>query len=540
VKDRTHTFLAVALALVVAASRLPALLLAANDERLPDRVFLGFEADAATAVDLHYYASYVAEAREDPKLLLTDRATTETQHGRILSLYLLGLGLLSRVTGLSIPATWNLARVLMALLFFWLLWGVLRLFFPEPGRRLLAFALVAVGGGLGWLMLVGRGVFGESEALHLADLAKDGVIGYSTFGYLYHPQAMAGQTCFLGAILLWARWRETRRLGWLVAALVCAALIFAVHGPSAPVFYLALVAAPLVPLFFRFEARAAWDRLRAVAPFLLPAALAAAYVLWAREDPVYRGFADTYAQLHHLREPFFWYPVGYGVIFFLALLGLPRAGLENAERRDLLLGWTLAALLASLNPLFFAWKFQFALHVPLCILATHGASFAWQQLTRARCLRRVASHRGVAALCLVGFTSLSSLLLFAGTLARATHDTLYASQAELEAFAFLARNPPGHLLGRYRTGYLAIHLTPHKAFLAHYTGTLDPARKDALVQAFFRGEMSLERKRRFLEEEEIRYVYWGPRERELGSVDPALGLRPVYERGGVTVYEVSR
>jgi hypothetical protein len=533
-KDRTHTFLAVALALVVASSRVPALFLAASDEHPPERVFLGFEADAATAVDLHYYASYIHEAREEPKLLLTDRATTETQEGRVLSLYLSALGLLSRATGLSIPATWNLARVLVALLFFWLLWGVLRLFFPEAGKRLLAFALVAVGGGLGWVMLTLRGIFGEAEALHLADLSKDGVIGYSTFGYLYHPQAMLGQACFLGAVLLWARWRAARRLGWLVGSLACAALIFAVHGPSAPVFYLALVAAPIVPLLFRFEARAAWDRLRAVAPFLLPAALAAAYVLWARQDPVYRGFADTYAELHHLREPFFWYPIGYGAIFLLALLGLPRASSENPERRDLLLGWALAALVASLNPLLFAWKFQFALHVPLCILATYGASFGWEKLTRAR----VAARRGTAALALVALSAVSSLLLFGGTLARATHDTLYASQAELEAFGFLARQPPGNLLGRYRTGYLAIHLTPHKAFLAHYTGTLEPARKDALVQAFYRREMPLDRERRFLQEEKIRYVYHGPREAELGAVDPALGLTFLYDRGGVKVFGV--
>jgi hypothetical protein len=533
--ERTHTLLAAVLAVLLSCARLPALALAAAEERPPDRVFLGFEADRATAVDLHYYASYAYEARAEPKLLLTDRATTEPQEGRVLSLYLTAVGVFARWTGLSIPAVWNTARVLVALLFFWILWYVLRLFFESPSQRLLAFALVGAGGGLGWLAAaLGAG----EESFALADLRKDGVIGYSTFGYLYHPQAMLGQTCFLGAVFAWARWRESRRPRWLAAALGAAALAFPVHGPSAPVFYFALFAAPLVPLFSRFEARAAWARLRSVALFLLPAALAAAYVVWARGDPVYRGFADTYAALGHLREPVFWYPVGYGVVFLLALVGLPSAAAVHPERRDFLLGWTLAALIASVNPLLFAWKFQFALHVPLCILAAYGAPRAWERMTSAGPLRRLADRRVAAGAALAVVAAVSSVLLFGRTLARATDDALFAERAEIEALDFLAGRPSGNVLSRYRAGHLLIARTPHKAYFAHYTGTLDPARKEREVHAFFGAAMPRAQKARFLRDARIRYVYVGPRERELGGVDPGLGLRRIYSSARVEIFEV--
>jgi hypothetical protein len=538
--DRTYRILAVALALGVAGSRIPALLVAASEERAPERVFLGFEADAATVVDLHYYASYVAEARDRLALLLTNRATTEPQDGRVLSLYFTGLGLLSRLTGLSVAATWNVARVAVALLFFWLLFRLLGLFFERPGQRFLAFALVATGGGLGWLMLALREGFGESDALYLADLHKDGVIGYSTFGYLYHPQAILAQCFFLAAVLLWARWRSSGRAGWLAGALACAALIFPAHGPSSPVFYAALLMAPLIPLVFRFEASVAWERLRALAPFALPAALAAAYVLWARGDPVYRGFADTYAQLRHLREPLFFYPVGYGVVFLLAIVGIPRVATQRPEQRDLLLGWTLAALVASANPFLFAWKFQFALHVPLCILAAAGAPWAWERVSRARLLSRLAKRRALAGAGLVAFASISSLFLFGRTLARASDPALFASAEEIEALSALARKPPGNVLGRYRTGSLVIHYTPHRAYLAHYTGTIDPARKDDAVRSFFRADAPAAEKRRFLREASIHYVYYGPRERELGPLDASsLGLRRFFGNGAVEIYEAA-
>ncbi|MBM4320653.1 MAG: hypothetical protein FJ125_12015, partial [Deltaproteobacteria bacterium] len=251
-RPRTCTWLAALLAVGVALSRLPALLLGAAAEQPPERVFLGFEGDAAGVVDLHYYASYVEEARARPKLLLTDRATTEPQRGRVISLYFSALGLFVRGSGLSVPAAWNIAKILVILLFFFVLWQVLGLFFASAGQRLLAFALVAVGGGFGWLLLGLQELAGnDGGTWYLADLEKDGAIGYSTFGYLFHPQALLAQTCFLAALLLWARWRAGRGMRWLAAALICAILVFMIHGPSSPVFYLALLAAPAIPLFFR-------------------------------------------------------------------------------------------------------------------------------------------------------------------------------------------------------------------------------------------------------------------------------------------------
>jgi len=545
-RSRAYTWLAVLFALALACSRLPALFVAAA-EATPERVFLGYEADAATAIDLHYYTSYVYDARERPTLFFADRATTEPQEGRVVSLYFTTLGLVAKWSGASIPAVWNGARVVVVLLFCLALWKVLALFFAAHGPRFLAYALITFGGGFGWLMLLLRGVFGEHDALALADLAKDGIIGYTTFGYVYHPQALLGETCFLGALWGFARWRETRRVVPLGVALLLATLIFAVHSPSAPVFYAALIASPLVPLLFRASLRGAWARARAVAVMTLPMLVFGGYLFWASGDPVFRGFADTYAKLRHLREPPFWYLIGYGVVLWLAVFGAralhavsgPRAAQAlDEERRDLLWGWLFAAFLFSINPLLFAWKFQFALQLPLVILAVYGAPVVWERITSARLLAGLRERRVLAAGFLLIVSCLSSLFLFGRTLARAGDEGLFAAPDELHALAELAKMPRGNVLSRYRTGTLLISHTPHKAYIAHYSGTLEPARKDDDAQAFFDRTRPLAPKKKLLERAQIRYVVEGPREREKGGVDAALPLRVVKTAGRYRVFEV--
>jgi hypothetical protein len=528
---RAARIAAIGIALVVACSRLPALFVAAGHAG-PDRVFLGYEADAATLVDLHYYASYVYAARESPTVLFVDRATTEPQDGRVLSFYFAALGALSRLFDAPIATVWNAARVVVVLLFFFALWKALGVFAPAAGRRLLAYAWVAFGGGFGWLMQLLRAWLGDHDALALADLAKDGVIGYSTFGYVYHPQALAAEACFLGAVAAWGRYRDTRRTLALVVALLLGAVVFCFHAPSAPVFYAALLAAPFVPLVLRFAAREAWHRARSIGFFAIAALPFVVYLFWARGDPVFRGFAETYAALRHLREPLFWYPVGYGLVLLLAIQGARTACADDPERRDFLLGWFFAAFVLSVNPLLFAWKFQFALHVPLCVLAAHGAADVAARWRGG--LRRPL----FAGALLVAFSGISSLFLFGQTLARAGHEALFATRAELDALAFLAKQPAGNVLARYRSGGLVISHTPHKAYLAHYTGTLAPSRKDEEVQSFFRAETTLVDKQSLLARAVIRYVYEGPVERKRGGVDPRLGLERIYDERGVRIFRV--
>jgi len=62
------------------------------------------------------------------------------------------------------------------------------------------------------------------------------------------------------------------------------------------------------------------------------------------------------------------------------------------------------------------------------------------------------------------------------------------------------------------------------------------------VTAFWAGEMTAEEQVSFLNDRRVRYIFVGPRERELGAWQPAESgaLEPVFESSGVIIYEYRR
>lgn len=84
--------------------------------------------------------------------------TPEPGDGAPVFLFYLGLGHLVRISGISLPLIFHLARVIGAVGMLWALavfWGQV---FPEPDLRWLAFLISALGSGTGWLGLL-FGVF---------------------------------------------------------------------------------------------------------------------------------------------------------------------------------------------------------------------------------------------------------------------------------------------------------------------------------------------------------------------------------------------
>jgi hypothetical protein len=103
---------------------------------------------------------------------------------------------------------------------------------------------------------------------------------------------------------------------------------------------------------------------------------------------------------------------------------------------------------------------------------------------------------------------------------------------------FLKEQPSGNVLSSVASGNRIAWLAAKNVYLGHWFLTIDRDRKLAEVQAFFGPQLSVEQKRAFLTAHQIRYVYYGPIERSVGPIDPALGLKTLYDQDGVTIYDV--
>jgi uncharacterized membrane protein len=92
----------------------------------------------------------------------------------------------------------------------------------------------------------------------------------------------------------------------------------------------------------------------------------------------------------------------------------------------------------------------------------------------------------------------------------------------------------------YLTGnYIAAHAGT-RVVLGHWAETLDYAQKERSVALFYSSGLDQKVRRQLLSLYQVDYVWFGPRERELGNFDPrtATFLRSVYENATITIYAV--
>lgn len=77
-------------------------------------------------------------------------------------------------------------------------------------------------------------------------------------------------------------------------------------------------------------------------------------------------------------------------------------------------------------------------------------------------------------------------------------------------------------------------------YLGH-ANTPDEDEKLKIAARFFKGEMSEKEAKEFLTRENIKYIYFGPQERELGNINNLLSLysflTSVYTNNSVTIYK---
>jgi hypothetical protein len=488
------------------------------------------------ADDHNSYATFINQSAEEGKLFMENRYTTEPQKGRFLLLYMWLVGQISRLTGLGVIGSWELARLLAGLGFMLVAWWFSRLLFDDRRKQLLAYIFVAFSGGIGWLLFLFTIplVVGTSDG-YLKD-AFNFQWNWSTFGSMVTPLWVAPAAMLLVCACLIA---GTRRKLRLVLGIVLPPLIWFMHPYTGIAAYLTLFLFPLVPVLGalwsleRIPWQAVRERAATVWLMLLSAAIVLIYIGWARQDHVYTVSAHrvfTWTPTYSI----FLYPFAYGLLLPLALYGIKWSAALPERARDILLAWLIAATILSLNPFLAGVKFQYLVHLPLALFATHG-------LLELRCRSQYVRSvlKGVGAVVVGTLLFLNSVAIVAKIFpTTATDPNIFLPASEVTAMTFLKDQPAGNVLSSYWAGNRIAWLAAKKVYVGHWFLTIDQDKKISEVQAFFGPDVSTEQKRAWLATREIRYVYYGRVERGAGIVDPALGLTTIYDQNGVTIYAV--
>ena len=287
----------------------------------PDRIFTGLQVNPLDGL------SYLAKMREgwDGSWLFHLAYTVEQGPGAFLFTYFIALGHLARLFNLPLIVVFHLARIVGGLALLWMAYQLIaRVIDPIADRRL-AWWLVALSSGLGWLAtLLGRST---SSDMTIAES--------NTFYSLVANAHFALAAAIMIAIFLVVL--DARRIALgrviLVAAL---SLTLAVIQPFAPFAIYAILGGALVAIWRRDRIFPQVRLVMAVIAGLVTAPLLLYMYVATQADPVLRGWS---LQNQTPSPPPVDYVIGYGLLLLFAIPGLRAAWRRRSDFDILVLGW---------------------------------------------------------------------------------------------------------------------------------------------------------------------------------------------------------
>ena len=339
------------------------------------------------------------------------------------------------------------------------------------------------------------------------------------------------------------------RSSWLYAVL--GGVVNVVLGIAYPfLIYIVAVTAALFWLYLAWQARRVLWRLGFLFAlmFAIPAPLYLVYAYTLRTNAVFRAW-DVQAITPSAPWPH--YLAAYGPMLLLGFIHWIKRPSQRHQSVILWL-WLLAVALLLYAPLNPQRRFVQGVHVPLSILATAGfvqvilpwlaQTRIWQALLTLPRYETERLKRFVTVIFLI-FMSLSNIYLLADVSRTAVleqPDPLFRPEAEVTATAWLRQHTvrTAVVLGDYQTGnYVAAH-AGQRVILGHWAETVDYEARKAAVAQFYDANSSDAWRQDFLRHLDVDYVWYGPRERQLGDFNPATAsyLQPIFTHDDVQIY----
>lgn len=444
--------------------------------------------------------------------------------GAYINLYYLFLGHVARLTHLSLPFIYSLFRLLGGLLLLLSLARFFEVTIAETRPRRVAFALAALGSGLGW-MLIPTGAF-------TADFWVAETYPFlSTYNNPHFPLGLA--------LLLWLLTFPPPtadvppiRAGWPFALVALALGVISPFGVIIAV--IVLTGWLIVPSLHALRQRTWWtifqppqfSRLLWTCLGGLPML---AYQFWVvRTDPIFAGWD---AQNLTLTPPWWDVLVALSPALLLALFGWRK--LKTDTPAYLLAVWAVFGLLLILFPFGLQRRFMMGLYIPFAGLAALGI----ETITRGK---RSQTQMWIVTLFLLALPT-NLIVLLAGQSGAQTHDPLlYHTRDESRAFQWLTAETPPHaiILSAPDTGLIIPAFSGRQVLYGHPFETVNAEAEKQAVLAFF--EMTETEAQAFLLERGIDFVFFGPRERKLGALPILQNLELVFESGAVQIYAVEK
>jgi len=510
-----------------------------------DKQFMGFLINVS---DHTQYLSWYKGFQTDH--LITNRLTSEENPPLFFNLLWWSLGRLGLYTGLSYVVVYQIFRWLAGAFFLAMVYLVAACFFPDVLRRRIAFLVVSLGAGLGWILVVIKYLWSMDDVpLPLNLYIAEGNSFLCILGYPHFAEA-AGLILAVFWLLLRGEQQNNLRYG-LYAGLVALLL-----GWQHTYDLIIVWGIPVVYGSVRLLLDRKWPHywfwsmlmvgLISCAPAFYSVWLTSANPLWKE---VLAQFSNagvfTPTPLHMLIL------MGIPLIAALITLGLRlRDRLRQwgaiqpaAQNEVFLVVWFIVGWALTYIPTDYQVHMISSWQVPVGLLAVLGLfHYAIPALKRRWDMPRLVRPVALLFVLLVIPTNLYLIAWRFVDLNRYNYP-FFLYRDEVAAIDWLEEEAPPEsiIFSAYEAGRYIPGLSGRRVFLGHWAQTVDFFNKRDMVAEFFAETTNDTRRQEILQSYDIDYLFYGQVERELGAYQPdtSVFLRPAFTTAKATVYAVN-
>jgi hypothetical protein len=502
-----------------------------------------FIAWAATPADAHFTGlvfnlqdghTYIAKMRQgfEGSWRFQLPFTPERSPGAYIYLFYLWLGHLSRWAGLPLIGVYHGARVLGGIAMLVGIYALASHVTAHRRERGTMFLLTSLGSGLGWLVVTAGG--------RTADFwVAEAFPAYSLMINAHFPLSIALMAsiamCGLRIMgLTTEQNHQTRQWPWGFGMILAALLLGGIQ-PFGLVPVFGALGAMLVARALK-ERSIPW---RAGIWVVIAAAVALPYPLYMQaaiqSDPV---LAEWNAQNTTPSPPLWDWALSYGLPLVLALAGAVVAVRRGSDGDFLLLGWVVVTLVGMVLPLPLQRRLSIGLGVPIGLLAGMG----WWRVGRTKIRPR---RRGLWRGLIIAFSALTMVFLITmvALAALSSEPWFYLSSGEWKALRWLREEAASDavVLCAPQTGTFVPAWAGQPVVYGHPFETLNAERREKQVKAYWSTDLSETQRDTFLQDNRVRYVIVGPRERALSVDSHSIGESAplAFETECVKVFQIS-
>lgn len=388
-------------------------------------------------------------------------------------------------------------------------------FISSSRIRKISFALIALGGGLGWLP---HFISADSYLLEINILNVMRYPFIMSFGLMFILLALL---CFIKSL-------EENGIKNQILTGILIFLLALIHPYDLIIFY-GLAISYLI-FFTKF-----WRKiLKIIITFLFPLPIIIYNFLVINSSLVWQQQSHATISLPDILGYFL------GLFFFLILLPFSFGEIKRDKKIRIIFVWAVVYFLLIYLPINFQWKFGLGISVPLGILAGIGLNSLAQFLNKKF---RSNFFTFIFIFLAIFISSSYNFLIFYGEIfgLQTRLEPFYLSKETVASFNWLKNNVKENeiILSSYETGTFIPRYSGKKVFLGHWAQTIFAEQKSHLVSNFYSQKLTSEKIKKFLKNNNIKYIFYSDFEKRFGLINLENIGKKVFKNSEVKIYKTN-